>query len=81
MAFEPPWEHRSKRWETADPAAPNPNCPIKGNISSGGEKIYHTRWMTPYAKTRINEAKGERWFCGEAETRAAGWRPPQRWAS
>lgn len=31
-----------------------------------------------YGRTRISEAKGERWFCSEAEARAAGWRKAMR---
>jgi len=27
-----------------------------------------------YEKTEISAAHGERWFCSEAEARAAGWR-------
>jgi len=50
------------------------NCPIKGNISAKGEKIYHMPWSPAYAKTRINVSKGERWFCNEKEAVAAGWR-------
>jgi len=57
------------------PAQPQPvNCLIKGNISSGG-KIYHVPGRDSYDETRIEESKGERWFCTEAEARAAGWRP------
>ena len=53
----------------------NPNCRIKGNISQGGrEKIYHVPGQEYYDKTRISPTKGERWFCSEAEARAAGWR-------
>ncbi len=26
-----------------------------------------------YNRTRINPAKGERWFCTEEEAQAAGW--------
>ncbi len=50
-------------------------CRIKGNINAKGERIYHmpdSRW---YARVHVNEAKGQRWFCDEAEARAAGWRP------
>lgn len=47
---------------------------IKGNISSSGEKIYHVPGGAFYDKTVIDEAKGERWFCTEAEAVAAGWR-------
>ena len=50
------------------------SCAIKGNISSSGEKIYHIPGCGSYGKTRIDEARGERWFCGEPEALAAGWR-------
>lgn len=53
-------------------AAPK-GCAIKGNISSRG-RIYHLPDDRSYAETRINTATGERWFCTEAEARAAGWR-------
>jgi len=51
-------------------------CRIKGNISGNG-KIYHVPGSDAYAKTRIDESKGERWFCSEEEARAAGWRAPR----
>jgi micrococcal nuclease len=52
---------------------------IKGNISvRTGEKIYHVPGGEFYDQTVINEAKGERWFCTEAETVAAGWRKSKR---
>ncbi len=48
---------------------------IKGNISiRTGEKIYHVPGGYYYDDTVISEAKGERWFCTEAEAVAAGWR-------
>ncbi len=48
---------------------------IKGNISlQTGEKIYHVPGGYYYDDTVISEAKGERWFCTEAEAVAAGWR-------
>ena len=56
-------------------SAPEPNsCLIKGNISAGGEKIYHLPECGSYAKTQIDESRGESWFCSETEARAAGWR-------
>lgn len=58
--------------EHADMPAPG-NCTIKGNISARG-RLYHLPSGRGYAATRINEAKGERWFCTEEEARAAGWR-------
>ena len=50
---------------------------IKGNISGNG-RIYHMPGQYDYARTRINTGKGERWFCSEAEARAAGWRAAKR---
>ena len=51
------------------------SCLIKGNISENG-RIYHVPGSRYYERTKIDEAKGERWFCTEEEARAAGWRPP-----
>ena len=71
-----PWQYRSARRMPAAQQAPD-GCTIKGNISNNG-KIYHPQNMASYAKTRITLSKGERWFCSEAEARAAGWRAPGR---
>jgi hypothetical protein len=50
-------------------------CRIKGNISvDTGERIYHVPGQRYYTETIISPLKGERWFCSEAEARAAGWR-------
>ena len=66
-------------YRAAHKAAPAPTgtCQIKGNISSGGQ-IYHIPGQENYAATRISTARGERWFCTEAEARAAGWRAARR---
>jgi len=70
----------------ATPEAPSPTAAagacaqplIKGNVSSGGEKIYHVPGGYYYDDTVIDTAKGERWFCTEAEAVAAGWRKSSR---
>jgi hypothetical protein len=50
-------------------------CDIKGNISGHtGERIYHVPGQRYYGDTVVNPLFGERWFCSEAEARAAGWR-------
>lgn len=50
-------------------------CNIKGNISIGsGERIYHVPGQHYYDDTVIRLDYGERWFCSEADARAAGWR-------
>lgn len=53
---------------------PSTECVIKGNISSSGEKIYHMPGQRYYEKTKIEENKGERWFCTEEEAVSASWR-------
>lgn len=64
--------------QTATPAPQENNlgdsCLIKGNISSSGEKIYHLSGCPYYEKTKIDAARGEKWFCAESEALAAGWR-------
>lgn len=50
------------------------DCSIKGNINASGEKIYHLFGCGSYSKTKIEENRGERWFCSEAEAQSAGWR-------
>jgi hypothetical protein len=73
----PPWEFRAQRWEGATRTAEvdrQRQCPIKGNISRSGERIYHLPWQTTYGRVAINEAQGERWFCDEGEAGQAGWR-------
>ncbi len=50
-------------------------CDIKGNVSiSSGERIYHVPGQRYYLDTKIDARYGERWFCSEADARAAGWR-------
>ncbi|MGN7883611.1 sunset domain-containing protein [Ensifer sp. 22460] len=57
----------------------DPSCNIKGNVSiNTGERIYHVPGQTFYSETVINSRYGERWFCSEAEARAAGWRRARR---
>lgn len=60
---------------TPSPTTVPPNCRIKGNISNG-DRVYHTPDSPYYARTHIDPAHGERWFCTEREAQAAGWRPP-----
>ncbi|UWQ20665.1 thermonuclease family protein [Jannaschia sp. W003] len=63
----------AQRAERAEANAPDAgDCPIKGNISGNG-KLYHVPGTGSYGPTRIDETKGERWFCTEAEAEKAGW--------
>jgi endonuclease YncB( thermonuclease family) len=70
-----------RQQQRAAPAAPQQaagDCMIKGNISAKGERIYHRPGQEHYARTQINTATGERWFCSRAEAEAAGWRAARR---
>ena len=71
-----PEQHRAEG-RGQDPV-PSGDCLIKGNIGQSGKRIYHLPGQADYAATRINEGKGERWFCTEAEARAAGFRRAAR---
>ena len=67
----PPWEWRRFGGQNAPG-----DCQIKGNINSKGVRIFHSPGSRSYGATKINESKGERWFCSEKEARDAGWRAP-----
>lgn len=58
---------------TIRPFAQSGDCVIKGNINTRGEKIYHVLGQKYHNDTQISASHGERWFCSEAEARAAGW--------
>lgn len=73
-SFDLPWEWRANVAQTAIGQSQDGECVIKGNISRVGERIYHMPFQQFYNRTRINEAKGERWFCTEGEAQNAGWR-------
>lgn len=75
--FVPPWEWRQAQRTDAPRQEPRQSCLIKGNISRNG-RIYHLPGGRYYERTRITTSKGERWFCSEAEARAAGWRRSKR---
>lgn len=75
---EAPEAYRARLRQSAAAPAPAPgSCAIKGNISGNG-RIYHVPGQENYAATGIDETRGERWFCSEAEAQAAGWRRARR---
>jgi len=53
-------------------------CVIKGNIARDGTRIYHLPHQQHYARTRIDDSRGERWFCSRQDAEAAGWRAARR---
>ncbi|MFD1341329.1 thermonuclease family protein [Litorisediminicola beolgyonensis] len=75
-SVQTPADWRAIRRSAPAEAAPA-GCAIKGNISGSG-RIYHMPGQADYAATRIDEGRGERWFCSEDAARAAGWRRAKR---
>lgn len=85
--FTAPWlwrkQNRNRPATRTAPSQPDRSsqasspCRIKGNITNSG-RIYHLPGGHYYDRTRINEDRGERWFCTEANARAAGWRRSRR---
>jgi endonuclease YncB( thermonuclease family) len=72
--FVMPWEWRQgQRLKTAN-VPDNGDCKIKGNISRNGARIYHAPGGRWYSRTKIDQTKGERYFCSNAEAVEAGWR-------
>ena len=75
--FVAPWDWRRGKRLASETVAANDSsegCPIKGNIGSKGDHIYHMPGGRWYDRTVITVSKGERWFCSEGEAKAAGWR-------
>lgn len=79
--FEMPTDFRARKRAAAEPPksqkAP-PDCDIKGNINRKGRKLYHLPSGRDYARTKITQSRGERWFCSEEEALAAGWQRAKR---
>jgi hypothetical protein len=53
-----------------------PDCLIKGNVNSKGDRIYHVPGWRDYERTNVKPEEGDRWFCTEDEAMAAGFRAP-----
>jgi endonuclease YncB( thermonuclease family) len=73
-AVTPPAEYR----KVAKRAPAQQGCQIKGNINAKGVRIYHVPGQRDHAATRISTAKGEAYFCSEAQAQAAGFRAARR---
>lgn len=60
------------------PAEPSGLCAVKGSLTAEGERLYHLPGGAFYPDAPVDPARGERWFCSEAEAQAAGWRRSPR---
>lgn len=66
-----PEKWREQVWEEAKRSAPD-GCPIKGIVRSAA-RVYAMPWSDGYERERVRQSRGGRWFCNEAEARAAGF--------
>ena len=74
---ERPAAYRAKLWEEAKRRAPE-GCPIKGQVSGASRASTCCRGRRTTSASRVQKARGERWFCSEQEAVAAGFKAAQR---
>jgi len=68
------FEQENKSTREIDEPPSDPNCLIKGNISSRGYgKLYFLPNCPNYSQVKIDTSKGEEYFCTEKEAIAAGF--------
>lgn len=71
---EAPWLFRARRAKEVAAREGSP-CTVKG-VVDGTRKTLITPWSPWYRDVDVVEARGDRWFCSEAEAVAEGWRAP-----
>lgn len=64
---------RRRMWDEAAAIAPG-GCPIKGR-EQRSKRTYVMPGAADYARTRVDEKRGDRWFCSEDDARSAGFLP------
>jgi endonuclease YncB( thermonuclease family) len=77
--FVRPWSwRRGLRAGTSATNSEARDCPIKGDITASGERIYIVPKHRQYSRVQIDTGKNERWFCSVAQAVRAGWSAPTR---
>ncbi|MEM9354739.1 MAG: thermonuclease family protein [Pseudomonadota bacterium] len=71
---EAPWSFRVRRLEAFKKTAAR-DCVFKA-ISDRGRKTLITPWSPWYNDVQVNLARGDRWFCSEAQAVSQGWLEP-----
>lgn len=74
---ETPWQFRERRAQEVSALAPR-GCVFKAVNDRAGRRTLFAPWSPWSFKVQVNERKGGRWFCSEADAVAAGWNEP-RW--
>ena len=73
---EAPWSFRERRLSAATSSTAR-GCTFKA-VSDRGRKTLITPWSPWYNDVQVNLARGDRWFCSEAQAVSQGWFEP-RW--
>ncbi len=77
--FVRPWSwRRGLRASTAATNSEARSCPIKGDVTAFGEKIYFLPKSRQYSRVQIDTGNHERWFCSVKQAEQAGWSAPRR---
>lgn len=73
--FVKPWDWR-RGIRLAGNELPDADCPVKGDVNSNGEKIYHVKGWRDHLKIALNDAEGDRCFLSVDEALLAGFTLP-----
>jgi endonuclease YncB( thermonuclease family) len=77
--FVPPWSwRRGLRAGTSAVNSEARSCPIKGDITPSGLRIYYQPHNREYRRVQIDTGNNERWFCSIQQAEQAGWSAPRR---
>jgi endonuclease YncB( thermonuclease family) len=77
--FVRPWSwRRGLRAGTSATNSEARTCPIKGDITAAGERIYIVPRHRQYHRIQIDTGNKERWFCSVKQAQRAGWSAPTR---
>jgi len=68
-----PWKHLEQSFLNL-PKAEHAACMVKGDITNTNQRIYYSPLDDEYESIVITPANGERYFCGDDEARASGWK-------
>jgi hypothetical protein len=74
--FTPPWDWREGQRIAREVGQLGEDCNVKGVIDDDGARIYLVPTDRAFAKTTVDQGKGEQLFCSDEEARLAGWRRP-----
>ncbi len=74
--FVPPWDwRRGVRLEGNE--LPDIDCPVKGNVNSKGDRIYHVKGWRDHAKVRLKPEEGDICFESVFDAELSGFRRPK----